>query len=182
MRSFSIRKSERRGAGESAASASRRRFWRSTRKYIWVRSADLGAFLQKSPRKGLSSQSYTRRACSRSARTRASVDLPTRSGPSMTMNLGACGPRWVLRARLAEDDSFAIGRFAATLLAHRRGRKYNRALGQRKETTAKRNVARPSGWQVCSGRGAKRKKARQVSPGLGRAPRPNNKLSVPASG
>src|SRR5215467_11756840 len=39
---------------------------------------------------------------------RASVDFPTRSGPSITMNFGACGPRCVFRARLAEDDSCAV--------------------------------------------------------------------------
>src|SRR5215467_4080556 len=46
-----------------------------------------------------------RRACSRSARIRASVDFPTRSGPSITMCFGAYGPRCVFNARLAEDDS-----------------------------------------------------------------------------
>src|SRR6267154_4521527 len=46
-----------------------------------------------------------RRACRRSARILASVLLPTRSGPSMTMKRGACGPRVGTGARLAEVDS-----------------------------------------------------------------------------
>src|SRR5438045_7772750 len=46
-----------------------------------------------------------RRACRRSARTRASVLLPTRSGPSMAMKRGGCGPRWGTSARLAAEES-----------------------------------------------------------------------------
>src|SRR5271170_68309 len=48
-----------------------------------------------------------RRACRRSARILARVVLPTRSGPSMTMNRGDCGPRSGTGARLAAVDSLA---------------------------------------------------------------------------
>src|ERR1700690_2448949 len=46
-----------------------------------------------------------RRACKRSARMRASVVLPTRSGPSMTIKRGGCGLRCGMRARLAAEGS-----------------------------------------------------------------------------
>src|SRR5277367_4770647 len=48
-----------------------------------------------------------RRAWRRSARILASVVLPTRSGPSMTMKRGDCGPRSGLGARFAAVDSLA---------------------------------------------------------------------------
>src|SRR5271167_5137392 len=58
-----------------------------------------------------------RRAWRRSARILARVFLPTRSGPSMTMNLGDCGPRSGCGARLAAVDSLA-----AIFARPRRGR------------------------------------------------------------
>src|SRR4249919_279775 len=49
-----------------------------------------------------------RRACRRSARMRASVVLPTRSGPSITINCGGCEPLCGLRARFVEEDSDGV--------------------------------------------------------------------------
>src|SRR5579859_393747 len=48
-----------------------------------------------------------RRACRRSARILASVVLPTRRGPSMTIKRGDCRPRSGEGARLAAVDSLA---------------------------------------------------------------------------
>src|SRR5208283_46001 len=46
-----------------------------------------------------------RRACKRSARMRARVVLPTRNGPSITINRGGGEPLCGVRARFVEEDS-----------------------------------------------------------------------------
>src|SRR5580700_4749281 len=74
-----------------------------------------------------------RRAWRRSARILARVVLPTRSGPSMTMKRGDCGPRSGCGARLAAVDSLAAISSKNLGGAGVHGRDYSRVVLARNE-------------------------------------------------
>src|SRR5271168_516956 len=83
---------------------------------------------------------------------RASVDLPTRSGPSTTINRGGSGPCCGVRARFAEDDSEGAIFLQAVATDGLAARDYSRSVPanphRREFCTGVRNRNRPDSYRI----------------------------------
>jgi len=92
------------GAGASTARASRRRFWRSMRKYIWARRRSRVCFIEVGEEGIVLAIVDT--ACMQALGEDAGKSgFADAQGPSITMKRGSCGLRCGTRARLAAEES-----------------------------------------------------------------------------